>query len=253
MTQSIESHVSATLLSETGIAQQDGWNTTNFTMENIILRLVASLSHTVGGCGFLWNWGVGGKRTSRVVGNLEAQWENAARMNGHWLALVSSGTSAAAGRRYLCRCRVFGTAWYLYWYFNFVFVYFSCLWNCIGYFSLCILWYYICVVLPVSGQVVLRSSASWQEAADCSAEASTVTPSPEKTQWKFAMPLWKTSKMQRYTGFVWWGSSWQLCCDVTLRHLSGKRSWLEAEEHISVSPNCTFLFQVICRAMWDKR
>ena len=137
-----------------------------------------------------------------MVGNLEAQWENAARMNGHWLALVSSGTSAAAGRRYLCRCRVFGTAWYLYWYFNFVFVYFSCLWNCIGYFSLCILWYYICVVLPVSGQVVLRSSASWQEAADCSAEASTVTPSPEKTQWKFAMPLWKTSKMQRYTGFV---------------------------------------------------
>ena len=85
MTQSIESHVSATLLSETGIAQQDGWNTTNFTMENIILRL-ASLSHTVGGCGFLWNWGGGGKRTSRVVGNLEAQWENAARMNGHWLA-----------------------------------------------------------------------------------------------------------------------------------------------------------------------
>ena len=111
MTQSIESHVSATLLSETDIAQQDGWNTTNFIMENIILRLVA-LSHTVGGCGFLWNWGGGGKRTSPVVGNLEAQWENAARMNGHWLALVSSGTSALGSSRYLWRCRLFGTTWY---------------------------------------------------------------------------------------------------------------------------------------------
>ena len=67
------------------------------------------------------------------VGNRQAQWENAARMNGHWLAL-------AHRHRYISSCRVFGTTWCC------VCVYISTLYLCNSHFCAIALVTLLCVV-----------------------------------------------------------------------------------------------------------
>ena len=85
-----------------------------------------------------------------MVGNLEAQWENAARMNGHWLALVSSGTSAAAAGTFVsAECSAPPGI-----VFVFEYKYICILYLCISHFRGIVFVTLACVVLPASGQVV---------------------------------------------------------------------------------------------------